>query len=34
MDTFSNHLHLPVTMVDHTPVMMQRLKGAVQPAAQ
>ena len=26
MDTFKNHLHLPVTMIDHTEVMLARLK--------
>lgn len=26
MDTFKNHLHLPVTMIDHSEVMLNRLK--------
>jgi len=31
MDTFKNHLHLPVTMVDHTKVMMDKLRGVSDP---
>ena len=26
MDTFKNHLHLPVTKIDHSEVMLNRLK--------
>ncbi|KAF5827549.1 GMP synthetase, partial [Dunaliella salina] len=31
MDTFKNHLHLPVTMIDHTEVMLGKLKGVSDP---
>lgn len=31
MDTFKNHLHLPVTCVDHVAPMMARLKGLTDP---
>ena len=33
MDTFGQHLHLPVTCVDHTSKMMERLKGLSDPEA-
>ncbi|BDA43210.1 GMP synthase [glutamine-hydrolyzing] [Coccomyxa sp. Obi] len=33
MDTFKNHLHLPVTMIDHSEVMLNRLKGLKDPEA-
>eukprot|EP00195_Chlamydomonas_chlamydogama_P016056 CAMPEP_0202890436 /NCGR_PEP_ID=MMETSP1392-20130828/832_1 /ASSEMBLY_ACC=CAM_ASM_000868 /TAXON_ID=225041 /ORGANISM="Chlamydomonas chlamydogama, Strain SAG 11-48b" /LENGTH=536 /DNA_ID=CAMNT_0049574005 /DNA_START=190 /DNA_END=1800 /DNA_ORIENTATION=- len=33
MDTFSNHLHLPVTCVDHSQVMLDRLRGLTDPEA-
>lgn len=33
MDTFTNHLHLPVTKVDHSEVMLTRLKGLKDPEA-
>lgn len=33
MDTFKNHLHLPVTCVDHSAVMLARLKGLSDPEA-
>jgi GMP synthase (glutamine-hydrolysing) len=33
METFNQHLHLPVTMVDHTATMLARLKGVTDPEA-
>lgn len=33
MDTFNNHLHLPVTCVDHSKKMLDRLKGLSDPEA-
>ncbi|GIL72048.1 hypothetical protein Vretimale_551 [Volvox reticuliferus] len=33
MDTFNNHLHLPVTCVDHSKVMLDRLRGLTDPEA-
>jgi GMP synthase (glutamine-hydrolysing) len=33
MDTFNNHLHLPVTCVDHSEKMLARLKGVSDPEA-
>ena len=33
METFNQHLHLPVTMVDHTTPMLARLKGVTDPEA-
>ncbi|KXZ44305.1 hypothetical protein GPECTOR_69g398 [Gonium pectorale] len=33
MDTFSNHLHLPVTCVDHSKPMLDRLRGLSDPEA-
>lgn len=31
MDMFRNHLHLPVTCVDHSKAMLARLKGLSDP---
>lgn len=31
MDMFTQHLHLPVTMVDHSDVMLAKLKGVTDP---
>jgi GMP synthase (glutamine-hydrolysing) len=31
MEMFTQHLHLPVTMVDHSAVMLERLKGVSDP---
>ncbi len=33
MDMFKNHLHLPVTCVDHSKAMLDRLKGLSDPEA-
>lgn len=33
MDTFKNHLHLPVTCVDHSKQMLARLQGVSDPEA-
>lgn len=33
MDTFKNHLHLPVTCVDHSQQMLDRLRGLSDPEA-
>jgi GMP synthase (glutamine-hydrolysing) len=33
MDMFKNHLHLPVTCVDHSKVMLDRLAGLSDPEA-
>lgn len=33
MDTFNNHLHLPVTCVDHSKIMLDRLRGMSDPEA-
>lgn len=33
MDMFKNHLHLPVTCVDHSKKMLERLKGLSDPEA-
>lgn len=31
MEMFTQHLHLPVTMVDHSKVMLERLAGVSDP---
>jgi len=31
MEMFTQHLHLPVTMVDHSEVMLARLQGVTDP---
>jgi GMP synthase (glutamine-hydrolysing) len=33
MDTFKNHLHLPVTCIDHSKEMLARLAGLSDPEA-
>lgn len=33
MDTFKNHLHLPVLCVDHSKPMLDRLRGLSDPEA-
>ncbi len=33
MDTFKNHLHLPVTCIDHSKAMLDRLAGLSDPEA-
>lgn len=33
METFTQHLHLPVTCVDHSEVMLSKLKGLTDPEA-
>ena len=33
METFNSHLHLPVTCIDHSKVMLARLKGLSDPEA-
>ncbi len=33
MDTFNNHLHLPVTCIDHSAAMLERLAGLTEPEA-
>lgn len=33
MDTFNNHLHLPVTCIDHSGPMLEQLKGLSDPEA-
>lgn len=33
MEMFTQHLHLPVTMVDHSEVMLAKLKGVTDPEA-
>jgi GMP synthase (glutamine-hydrolysing) len=33
METFKSHLHLPVTCVDHSKVMLARLSGLSDPEA-
>ncbi len=33
MDMFSNHLHLPVTCIDHSAAMLARLAGLTDPEA-
>lgn len=33
MDTFNNHLHLPVTCIDHSKPMLDRLRGLSDPEA-
>lgn len=33
METFKNHLHLPVTVFDHSEAMLRKLKGVTDPEA-
>lgn len=33
METFKKHLHLPVTVFDHSEAMLEKLKGVTDPEA-